>query len=340
MTTQQTSEPQTTVGAHTTKADMKQTLGTLCTLGKGILAADESTNTIGKRLAAINVTNTSENRYKYRHLLATTTDLNKYISGVILYEEALKTPDTVKAFQDQGILVGIKVDKGPVDLTEHEKITQGITGLGERCREYHQLGARFAKWRCVIDVNQYSEFGVNQNANILARYAKIAQQSGLVPIVEPELLMTGTNSLEQSFMATKRFLVATFKALHDHNVMLDCMILKPNMVRCGDKREQALMTDVARKTIDVLELTVPMTVPGVFFLSGGMSEQDATEALGCINDIDGFWYLSFSYGRALQKSVLEAWQGKDENVEKAQQVLLKRSKECSEVITRCPVHDH
>ena len=285
--------------------------------------------------------NTEEARRAYRQLLFTTPNLGDHISGAILYDETLyqKTDDGtsfVDVLKKQNIVVGIKVDKGVVDImgTDGETVTQGMDDLGKRCQKYYAAGARFAKWRGVIYIKSSgapSELAITENVNALARYASLCQANGLVPIVEPEVLMDGDHTVEQAAVVTQHVLAATFKALHDHHVILEGILLKPNMVRAGESRPSGsppcTVEDIARATVRVLQHTLPVSVPGVTFLSGGMSEEDATLALNAINAFPGKkpWALTFSYGRALQQSVLKAWAGKKENVAVAQAELLSRA---------------
>jgi len=307
--------------------------------GKGILAADESTGTIGKRFQAISVDNTEENRRLYRQLLFSTPGLETNISGVIMYDETFyQSADDgtkfVDALKAKGIITGIKVDMGVADImgTDGETVTQGETDLGKRCAKYYSLGARFAKWRGVLAIKPSgtpSELAVNLNVQALARYASICQANGLVPIVEPEVLMDGTNTIEVSAEVTTRVLAAQYAALAQHHVVLEGTLLKPNMVRAGEAcPTPASAAQIARATVVALQRTLPVAVPGVTFLSGGMSEEDATVALNAINTDAGKkpWALTFSFGRALQQSVLQAWGGKAENVAAAQAQLLLRAK--------------
>ena len=307
--------------------------------GKGILAADESTGTIGKRLSSINVENTEENRRQYRQLLFTADkEIGRYLGGVIFFHETFfqKADDGtsfVKLVQDKGIVPGIKVDKGVVKLlgTDDETTTQGLDGLAERCKEYYEGGARFAKWRCVLKIGngRPTELAVRENANVLARYASICQMNGLCPIVEPEILTDGSHELEACIEASQRTLAAVFKALEDHHVYLEGTLLKPNMVLPGvDCPKKYTPEEVAAATISVFQRTLPVAVPGVTFLSGGQSELVATTHLDAINKYKATkpWALTFSYGRALQASVLQTWQGKPENVKDAQDVLLHRAR--------------
>jgi len=308
--------------------------------GKGILAADESTGTIGSRFTAIGLENTEENRRQYRQLLFTSEieDLSAYLSGVILFEETLmQKADSGDRFVDilarKGIVPGIKVDKGCVNLagTDKETTTQGLDGLAERCAKYKKEGAQFAKWRCTLRIghSQPSYLAMLENANVLARYATICQQNGLVPIVEPEILPDGDHSLEQCQAATEKVLAAVYKALSDHHVYLEGTLLKPNMVTAGQAcKHKYTHEQNALATVTALRRTVPPAVPGITFLSGGQSEQDATANLNAINQVPGPspWNLSFSYGRALQQSVIKTWSGKSVNLKAAQQMLTLRSK--------------
>lgn len=307
--------------------------------GKGILAADESTGTIGKRFEPIGVENTEENRRFYRELLCTTPGLGQFVSGFLVFEETLghKTSDGtpfVDVCKKAGMIVGIKVDKGTVPImgTDNEPVVQGHDDLGKRCAKYYAAGARFAKWRAVINITDRgapSEIAIRENVEGLARYAAICQMNGLVPIVEPEILMDGAHSLERSAEVTERVLAAQYKALADHHVLLEGTLLKPNMVRPGEASGAAFdAVAIARATIRVLQHTLPVAVPGVTFLSGGMSEEDATRALDALNKFDAKkpWALTFSYGRALQQTVLRVWNGKKENAAAAQKALMVRAK--------------
>eukprot|EP00127_Corallochytrium_limacisporum_P003763 Clim_evm95s152 gene=Clim_evmTU95s152 len=325
-------------------AELKQELASIAkqvaARGKGILAADESTGTIGKRFAGINVENNEPNRRNYRQLLFT-SDLGNFISGVIMFEETLyqKTDDGVlfpELLKKKGVLTGIKVDKGVVILpgTSDETTTQGLDNLDQRCAQYKKDGADFAKWRSVLKIDVKngcpSELAVYENAKVLARYASICQKNGLVPIVEPEILMDGDHDLEIAVKVASRVLAATYKALHDHHVYLEGTLLKPNMVCPGqDCKTKYSPDDIAMATITVLQRTVPVAVPGIMFLSGGQSEEEATVHLNAMNNKEGVctpWSLSFSYGRALQASCLKAWVGKSENVAAAKEVFLARAR--------------
>ena len=307
--------------------------------GKGILAADESVGSMGKRLEGIGMENTEENRRQYREILFTCGNaLQENISGVILFHETLYQKDsTGKLFVDilkgKGIIPGIKVDKGVVPLagSHNECTTQGLDGLSERCAEYKKAGADFAKWRCVLKItrNTPSYQAMMENANVLARYASICQQNGLVPIVEPEVLPDGEHDLETAQKVTEQVLAFQYKALADHHIVLEGTLLKPNMVTAGQACSRKYTHEqVAIATVLALSRTVPPAVPGITFLSGGQSEEDATINLDAINKFKGKnpWAVTFSYGRALQASVLAAWKGKKENVAAAQAELLKRAK--------------
>jgi len=307
--------------------------------GHGILAADESTGTMGKRLAAIGAENTEENRRKYRQLLFTCgKQLGQNISGVILFHETLyqKADDGtpfVTLIKNMGIIPGIKVDKGVVTLmgSEDESTTQGLDDLGKRCAQYKKDGCDFAKWRCVLKISQNtpSHLAILENANVLARYASICQMNGLVPIVEPEVLMDGSHDLDRAQKVTETVLAATYKALSDHHVFLEGTLLKPNMVLAGQSCPiKYTPQQVAEATVLALSRTVPAAVPGITFLSGGQSEEEATVHLDAVNKCQAApkpWALTFSYGRALQASALKAWGAKDAGVGAGQQELLKRA---------------
>jgi len=311
--------------------------------GKGILAADESTGTIGKRFADIGVENNEENRRQYRELLFTAgKELSNYISGVILYHETLfqKTKEGVpfpQVLMSQGIIPGIKVDLGVVPLlgTKDEVTTQGLDNMAERCAQYKRMGCGFAKWRCVlkIDTHTPSYLSMVENANVLARYAMICQQNGLVPIVEPEVLCDGTHDIYTAQKVTEKVLSFVYKALQDHHIYLEGTLLKPNMVTPGMQcTERSSPQEIAAHTTRALRRHVPACVPGITFLSGGQTEEEASINLDAINRCPGKkpWSLTFSYGRALQASVLQAWKGNKENVKAAQNELLKRAKANSE----------
>lgn len=306
---------------------------------RGILAADESDGTIGKRLSSIQVENIEENRRQYRQLLFTTKDsLESHISGVILFHETMyqKADDGtpfVQVLASRGIVPGIKVDKGTVNLsgTNSETTTQGLDGLDGRCAQYKKDGAQFAKWRSVLKIGSHepTTLAINENANVLARYASICQKNGLVPIVEPEILPDGDHDLERCQEVTEKVLAAVYKALNDHHVFLEGTLLKPNMVTPGQSCTKKYTPEqIGLATVTALRRTVPAAVPGIVFLSGGQSEEEASINLNAINRVQLLrpWALSFSYGRALQQSVLKAWKGQKDNIENAQRELMKRAK--------------
>lgn len=322
--------------------ELDRTVALLTASGKGILAADESTGTIEKRFAKLGIPCTEHSRRDYRDLLFTTPDANKYLSGVILYEETLKQ-DSVSGvpfpelLNQQGIVAGIKVDKGTVPLPGFpgEKITEGLDGLSQRLADYKRRGARFAKWRAVIAIGSGipeppgipTPQAIAANADTLARYAAICQEQGIVPIVEPEVLMDGGHSLAICEQVTERVLHAVFHALHRHRVTLEHVLLKPNMVVPGlVHAEQASPEQIAAATVRCLRRTVPAAVPGVHFLSGGQSETAAAANLDAINRQarPAPWQLSFSYSRALQGSAMETWRGDAANRGAAQQAFRKR----------------
>ena len=314
----------------------------ICTPGKGILAADESTGTIKKRFDGAGIENTEANRAAYRAMLFRTKDVEKYISGCILYEETLfqKAADgtpMVELLHKANIIPGIKVDQGLVDLhlSNGEQATQGLDGLAKRCQNYYAAGARFAKWRAVVKIGHHmpSQLSIDETAHTLARYAAICQENRLVPIVEPEILSDGDHSIEHCGYVTERVLTAVFKALNDHHILLEGCLLKPNMVTPGSEHaKKATPADVALYTVRSLQRTVPPALVGVCFLSGGQSEEDASLNLSAINAMPGRkpWALTFSYGRALQASTIKAWAGKEDNVAAAQAVFIKRAKANSE----------
>ena len=318
--------------------EMTQTVAVLSERGRGILAADESTGTIAKRFASINVENNEDNRRAYRDLLFTAPELNRYIRGVILFEETLmqkglKGELFSEMLTKNNMIPGIKVDKGLIDLvnSQDEKTTQFLDGLPERLAEYKKFGAKFAKWRATFDIDapRPSCLAIKTNAEGLARYAAICQSVGIVPIVEPELLMDGANDLERCQEATDEVLHHVFNALHQHKVVLECIVLKPSMVISGKQcHEQASVNEVASATVETLLRQVPAAVPSINFLSGGQSSVVATAHLNAMNHLHPHlpWNLSFSYGRALQDDALKTWLGKEENVAKAQAALIKRAK--------------
>jgi fructose-bisphosphate aldolase class I len=320
------------MGAH----ELKAVAESIVADEKGILAADESTGTIKKRFDSIGVESTEENRRAYRNLLFTTPGMEEWIGGVIMYDETIRqrsddgTP-FAELLASKGVVPGIKVDTGAHDLADFpgEKVTEGLDGLRERCEEYRQLGARFAKWRAVITIGDGipTDGCIRANAHALARYAAICQEQDLVPIVEPEVLMDADNTIETCYDATARTLHAVFDELYEQRVDLTGSLLKPNKVISGKgSPEQADADRIAELTIDCFKRHVPAAVPGIVFLSGGQSETEATRNLNEINRIGGPWPLSFSYGRALQASALEAWRGDPANVEVAQQAFRHRAR--------------
>jgi fructose-bisphosphate aldolase, class I len=323
--------------ATMTTTDLETIAKALVAPGKGILAADESDGTIKKRFDSIGVESTEENRRAYRELLFTTPGIEEHISGVILFDETIRqsasdgTPFP-KLLESRGIIPGIKVDKGAKDLAgaPGETVTEGLDGLRERLAEYYELGARFTKWRAVISIGDGlpSDYCIWVNAHALARFAALSQEAGLVPIVEPEVLMDGDHTIATSYLVTDRTLQALYTELFDQRVKREGSLLKTNMVVSGyDAGEQADVETVADETIRCLENVVPAAVPGVVFLSGGMSDEDATARLNAMNQRGPHpWELSFSYGRALQAPALKAWGGDAANVEAAQQAFYRRAK--------------
>ena len=316
---------------------LNQTARDLVAGGKGILAADESTGTIKKRFDSIGVESTEENRRFYRQLLFTAPGGSDYISGVILFDETIRqSADDGTPFPallaSEGIIPGIKVDKGakPLALAEGETITEGLDGLRERFAEYRELGARFAKWRATYSIGggRPSEYCVWTNAHALARYTALAHEADLVPIVEPEVLQDGEHTIEESLKATGRVLQAVFTELHDQRVDLRGVLLKPNMVLSGyEASDRAGIDDVADATLECLYRHVPAALPGIVFLSGGQTDEDATAHLNAMNQRGPHpWQLSFSYGRALQGPALKAWVGSEENLEAAQQAYIHRAR--------------
>jgi len=320
------------------KKELSEIAQKIVATGKGILAADESTGTMGKRLQKINVENNEENRRVFRDLLFSTENMANSIGGVIFFHETLyQKADNGKLFpqviKDKGVVVGIKVDKGTAGLngTDGETTTQGLDGLSERCAQYKKDGCDFAKWRCVLKISDGcpSALGIAENANVLARYASICQQNGLVPIVEPEILPDGDHDLLRCQYVTEKVLAAVYKALSDHHVYLEGTLLKPNMVTAGHACTKKFSPqEVAMATVTALRRTVPAAVPGICFLSGGQSEEEASQNLNAMNQLQVLrpWKLTFSYGRALQASALAAWQGKAGNKAAAQQAFATRAK--------------
>jgi fructose-bisphosphate aldolase, class I len=305
--------------------------------GKGILAADESFPTIKKRFDAISVESTEESRRRYREMLFTASGMSDYIGGVILFDETLRqscsdgTP-FAKYLASRGVVPGIKVDKGAKPLAGFagELVTEGLDGLRERLAEYRELGAGFAKWRAVIDIapDVPTDFCLHANAHALARYAALCQEAGIVPIVEPEVLMDGAHDIARCEAVTGRTLTAVFEQLAAHRVALKGMVLKPNMVIAGKKcSKQASVEEVAEATVRCLKAHVPADVPGIAFLSGGQSEAEATAHLNAMNQLGPHpWELSFSYGRALQSAALKAWRGREESYAAGQAAFAKRAR--------------
>ena len=319
------------------RSELEETAQHLVTEGRGILAADESTGTIGKRLAGIGIENTPEARRAYRELLFTTPGLGNYISGVILYDETIRQTSAdgepfVKLLQNHNIMPGIKVDTGakPIAGCPGETVTEGLDGLRERLREYRGVGARFAKWRAVIKIGDGmpSRTCLSANAHALGRYAALCQEQDLVPIVEPEVLMDGGHDSDTCEEVTTQTLKCVFDALVEQRVVFEGMLLKPNMAVSGkDCDYQANVEEVAERTLRCLRRTVPAAVPGIVFLSGGQSSELATAHLNAMNAYGPHpWRLSFSYGRALQNQALKAWRGQAENHGAAQERLLRRAR--------------
>src|ERR1700688_1907817 len=318
-------------------ADLNKAARAVVAPGKGLLAADESTGTIKKRFDAINVASTEESRRDYREMLFRSSEaMSKYISGVILYDETIwqnakdGTP-LVKLIEQAGSIPGIKVDEGTQALPNcpGELVTIGLDKLAERLNKYYERGARFAKWRAVIDIGNGipSMTAISVNAHVLARYAALCQAAQIVPIVEPEVLMDGDHDIDRCYEVTSRVLNKTFQELRVQRVALEGMILKPNMAISGKKSsKRASVQEVAEKTIRLLKACVPAAVPGVAFLSGGQSDEEATAHLDAMNRIGNLpWRLSFSYGRALQAAPQKAWSGKAENVAAAQRAFNHRA---------------
>lgn len=334
-TTQDSRNVSFTVRAGGYEEELVKTANHIASPGKGILAMDESNATCGLRLASIGLENTEANRQAYRTLLVSTPGLGEYVSGAILFEETLfqDTPTgekMVDVLSNAGIVPGIKVDKGLVPLagSKDESWCQGLDGLASRTAAYYQQGARFAKWRSVVSIpNGPSELAVHECAWGLARYAAISQASGLVPIVEPEILLDGSHGIDRTLEVASHVWSKTFYFLAENNVMFEGILLKPSMVTPGAEcSERATPEQVAHYTLTMLKRRVPPAVPGIMFLSGGQSEVEATLNLNAMNQSPNPWHVSFSYARALQNSVLKTWKGQPENIEAAQKALLIRAK--------------
>ena len=318
--------------------DLIATAQAIVAPGQGVLAADESTGTITKRFDQAGIESTADSRRDYRELLLTAPDMGKHISGVILYDETIRQESSdgrpfPKMIQDCGIMPGIKVDTGAkaLALAEGEKVTEGLDGLRERIEEYVEMGAKFAKWRAVITIEGDrlpSRYCISTNAHALARYAALCQEGGLVPIVEPEVLIDGDHTIERCFEVTEATLRIVFDQLSEQRVLLEGMILKPNMVISGkDCPEQASPEQVAEDTIRCLRRTVPAAVPGIAFLSGGQGPELATEHLNLMNQMGAHpWEITFSYARAIQDPALTAWKGEEANVEAAKQAAAHRAR--------------
>jgi fructose-bisphosphate aldolase class I len=318
-------------------AELNSTAQAIVAPGKGILAADESTGTIKKRFDKIGVESVEETRRAYRDMLFTTEGVEEFISGVILFDETIRqsTSDGVpfpKLLAGKGVIPGIKVDTGAKPLAlaaEGETVTEGLDGLRDRLAEYRGLGARFAKWRATYTITDAlpSQYAIDVNADALARYAALCQEAGLVPIVEPEVLMDGTHTIERSYDVTSAVLEAVFRSLYDQRIAYEGMLLKPNMVLPGyECAKQVSDEEIAETTVRCFEGVVPAAVPGVVFLSGGQSDEEATSRLNAMNRIGPHpWELSFSYGRALQQAALKAWKGDDANRDAAQRAYHHRS---------------
>jgi fructose-bisphosphate aldolase class I len=317
--------------------ELHETARALVAEGKGILAADESDSTIKKRFDSIDLESTEENRRAYRDMLFTTPGVEEYISGVILFDETIRQSSVdgtpfPKLLKSKGIIPGIKVDKGakPLPLAQGETITEGLDGLRERLKEYYDLGARFAKWRATYSISDTlpSDYCIWTNAHALARYAALCEEANIVPIVEPEVLQDGTHTIERSYHVTCRVLDALYTELFDQRVDIFGTLLKPNMVLSGyDAPNRAGADEVAEWTLKCFNKHVPAAVPGIVFLSGGQSDEDATAHLNAMNARGPHpWQISFSYGRALQAPAIKAWAGKPENVEAGQHAYYHRAK--------------
>ncbi|WP_245927400.1 class I fructose-bisphosphate aldolase [Aphanothece hegewaldii] len=324
---------------NTYSQELKETAKAMVTSGKGVLAMDESHATCNKRFDKLGIPTTIEQRQAYRELILTTPNLSEYISGAILFDETIRQTSRAgvpftQIMADAGIIIGIKVDAGAKNLAGHpdEKITEGLDGLRDRIAEYYKMGARFAKWRAVITIGQDipSRACIEANAHALARYAALCQEGGLVPIVEPEVLIDGDHTIERCYAVTDETLHTVFEQLYRQGIVYDEMILKPSMVISGlNSPTQATVEQVADKTVECLLKNVPATVAGVAFLSGGQSIEQASEHLNLMNikyKSQCPWPITFSYARAIQQPALEYWRGNDANIANAQQLLLHRAK--------------
>lgn len=319
-------------------AFLKNTINRLLQMPKGLLAADESIKTITKRFEKIGLESNPDINLAYRKMLFTTSGAEEFLSGVILFDETIRQSiDGVSVPQylaNKGIVPGIKVDKGAVPMPDspEEKITEGLDGLEERLDEYKNMGAKFTKWRAVIKIGEGipTDSCLEENGEILAKYAKLVQEKGLVPIIEPEVIRDGSHEIESCAQATLETLKVVFEKINAHNVALEGLLLKPNMVTAGeDNPNQASPQEVAKATIDVLMSSVPKEVPGILFLSGGQTPDMATENLNAICKLGGPWDLGYSFARALQGEALEIWRGKAENVQAAQKAFYERGKKVS-----------
>jgi len=319
------------------KQELEQVARALVAEGKGILAADESMGTIKRRFDSIKIESNEDNRRAYREMLFTTKGIEEAISGVILFDETLRTKASdgtpfPQLLAKKGIMPGIKVDKGPVDLPNFpgEVVTEGLDGLRGRLKEYKELGAKFAKWRAVISIGETipTRFCLQANGHALARYAALCQEAGIVPIVEPEVLLDGNHTIERCQEVNEETLRVTFAQLAEHGIYLEGMILKPSMVVAGkDNPRQASVEEVAERTIRCLKRAVPAAVPGIAFLSGGQSAVSATEHLNAMNKMGPLpWQVSFSYARALQDPALKAWKGESANIAAAQKIFYHRAR--------------
>lgn len=323
--------------------ELKSTARAMVAPGKGILAADESSPTIGKRFAKLGIESTEENRRAYREMFFTAGGIQEYVSGVILYDETIRQsasdgtpfPELMRSL---GIIPGIKVDTGAKDLAgaPGEKVTEGLDGLRERLAEYYELGARFAKWRAVITIGEGipSDYCISVNAHALARYGALCQEAAIVPIIEPEVLMDWSNDIDTCEQVTARTLRKVFEELENQRIVLEGIVLKPNMIVPGiQSGQQASVDEVARRTLKVLSENVPAAVAGIAFLSGGQSDEAASAHLDAMNKIGGAaWPLTFSYGRALQMAAMQTWLGKPENLSAGQATALKRA-QCNSAAT-------